>query len=101
MAPSLEEPTSLPTRPSKQVHTHPFAPLSKDEIYSAAGLVKSQWPEGTDLQFKAVTLEEPAKQEAIKYLEAENNGLSTPTIDRRAFVSYYIRKTVSPTAPRR
>jgi len=94
MAP-LEEPTTLPIRSSKQSQTHPFAPLSRDEIRSASGLVQSQWPENTDLQFKAITLEEPAKSEAIPYIEAENAGKTSPSIDRRAFVSYYIRKTVS------
>lgn len=85
--------TSLPIRTAKRVDLHPFAPLSKDEITAAADLIRSQWPEGTDLQFKAVTLQEPAKAEAVPYLAAERSGESTQRIDRRAFINYYIRKT--------
>ena len=85
--------TALPIRTTKQVNSHAFAPLSKYEINAAADFIRSQWPEGTDFQFKAVTLHEPAKSEAIPYLAAERNGQTTPSIDRRAFVNYYIRKT--------
>ncbi|KAJ9621672.1 hypothetical protein H2203_007161 [Taxawa tesnikishii (nom. ined.)] len=90
---STEALSSLPLRPSKQPAAHPFAPLSRHEITNAAALIQSQWPSNTNLHFKAVTLEEPAKAEAAPYLEAEYSGRSLPSIDRRAFVSYYIRKT--------
>lgn len=85
---------SLPVRSSKRTAAHPFAPLSRDEISTASSLIQSQWPEKADLQFKAVTLEEPAKAEAVPFLEAERNGQRLPAIDRKAFVNYYIRKTV-------
>lgn len=85
--------SSLPIRTAKRVDSHPFAPLSRDELATASGLVQSQWPVGTDLQFKAVTLEEPAKVEAVPYLAALRNGDSPASIDRKAFVNYYIRKT--------
>lgn len=85
--------SSLPVRPAKQSYTHPFAPLAGDEIKNAAHLIKSQWPSNTVLHFKAVTLEEPAKAEAVPYLEAEFHGDSLPTIDRRVFVSYYLKNT--------
>lgn len=84
---------SLPVRTTKQTAVHPFAPLSKDEIHAAAALIQSQWPEGADLQFKAITLEEPAKAEAVVYLAAQRSGQSVPSIDRRVFINYYIRKT--------
>lgn len=93
MAPSATNETPLPIRSTKQSTTHPFAPLTGDEIKNASRLIKSQWPENIDIQFKAVTLEEPAKAEAVPYLEAEFRGDALPTIDRRVFVSYYIRKT--------
>lgn len=86
---------SLPVRAAKQTAAHPFAPLSKQEITSAVALIKGRWPADTDLQFKIVTLEEPAKAEAVPYIEAEHNGQNLPSIDRRALVAYYIRKTVS------
>ncbi|KAF2147029.1 uncharacterized protein K452DRAFT_450 [Aplosporella prunicola CBS 121167] len=72
---------------------HPFAPLSGDEIKAASTILRGAWPTGTDVYFKTVTLEEPAKVEAIPYLEAEHSGRSLPTIHRRAFINYYIRNT--------
>jgi len=92
MAPSAD-PVDLPVRTSKQSSSHPFSPLSGDEIRSAAGLLQKEWPEGTDLHFKSITLEEPPKAEVIPYLEAEHNGFAVPSIDRKAMISYYIRKT--------
>ncbi|GAB7346684.1 hypothetical protein MBLNU459_g1806t2 [Dothideomycetes sp. NU459] len=89
------QPTSeaLPVRTSKRAAVHPFAPLSRDEIRTASDLIQSQWPQNSDLQFKAVTLEEPAKAEAVPFLDAQRSGQKVPSIDRRAFVNYYIRKT--------
>lgn len=73
---------------------HPLCPLSGSEIATAADLVRSVWPDHTDLRFKVVTLEEPAKKELAPYLEAEHNGQALPQLPRRAFVAYYIRNTV-------
>lgn len=92
---SLQESTSLPVRTSKQSVTHPLAPLSAQEIQVASSLIYNQWPENTDLQFKVITLNEPAKAEMVPYLEAEFQGQRLPSIDRRVMVAYYIRKTVS------
>jgi len=92
---SLQESTSLPVRTSKQSVTHPLAPLSAQEIQAASSLIYNQWPENTDLQFKVITLNEPAKAEMVPYLEAEFQGQRLPSIDRRVMVAYYIRKTVS------
>jgi len=92
---SLQESTSLPVRTSKQSVTHPLAPLSAQEIQAASSLIYNQWPENTDLQFKVITLNEPAKAEMVPYLEAEFQGQRLPNIDRRVMVAYYIRKTVS------
>ena len=90
--------TSLPLRPAKQTDAHPLAPLSADEIRSAVSIIKSQWPANVDLHFKAVTLEEPAKAEAVPYVEAEFHGYDLPNIDRKAFLNYYIRLTVCSTS---
>ncbi|TIA57557.1 hypothetical protein D6C77_06083 [Aureobasidium pullulans] len=90
---SLQESTSLPVRTSKQSVTHPLAPLSAQEIQAASSLIYNQWPENTDLQFKVITLNEPAKAEMVPYLEAEFQGQRLPSIDRRVMVAYYIRKT--------
>ena len=86
--------TSLPIRPSKHSSLHPFAPLTADEIRTASSVIKSQWPADTELHFKAVTLEEPPKAEAVPYVEAEFHGGKLPNIDRKAMVNYYIKRTV-------
>lgn len=85
--------SSLPVRPAKQTSTHPLAPINSDEIQNSVALIKSRWPQGQDLHFKAIMLEEPAKAEMIPFLEAEFSGDSLPQIDRRVFVTYYLRKT--------
>ncbi|KAK4545123.1 hypothetical protein LTR36_003674 [Oleoguttula mirabilis] len=85
--------TSLPLRSAKQTGTHPLAPLSAEEIEGTVSIIKAQWPTNADLQFKSVTLEEPAKAEMVPYLEAEFHGDSLPNIDRRVSVNYYLRKT--------
>lgn len=72
---------------------HPFAPLSGDEIKNSANLLRAQWPFSTDIQFKAITLEEPSKHEVVPLLEKERRGEAFAALDRRAFVSYQIRKT--------
>lgn len=86
---------SLPIRVAKNMTTHPLAPVNADEIKQSASFVQAQWPAGTDLHFKSITLHEPAKAEVIAYLEAIDNGKAPQKIDRRVMVSYYIRKTVS------
>jgi len=73
---------------------HPLAPIDATEIKQAVAHVRSQWPAGTDLHFKCITLQEPAKQEVVPYLDAEVAGATLPQIDRRVLVTYYIRKTV-------
>ncbi|KAF2772625.1 hypothetical protein EJ03DRAFT_266575 [Teratosphaeria nubilosa] len=85
--------SSLPVRPAKQSNAHPFAPLSADEIRNAAALIRAQWPDNTQFHFKTITLREPAKAEAIPYLEAEFHDSPLPSIDRRSFVNYYLRNT--------
>lgn len=94
MAPHIDDSTPLPVRPAKQSAPHPLAPISSDEIKNAVHLIQGQWPEGTDLHFKAITLHEPAKAEALPYLDAEFNGSDLPQIDRRVFLTYYLRRTV-------
>jgi len=84
----------MPLRTATPMAVHPLAPLSADEIQTAVWHIKAQWPANVDLHFKCVTLEEPIKAETVPYLEAEFHGLSLPKIDRRAFVTYYLRKTV-------
>ena len=79
---------------SKYAAAHPFCPLTAKEISWTAELIRMQWPQGTNLRFNVITLDEPAKREMIPYLQAEHIGQSPPHIDRRAFVAYYIRNTV-------
>ncbi|CAK3900730.1 related to peroxisomal amine oxidase (copper-containing) [Lecanosticta acicola] len=91
--------TSLPTRPANPSTIHPLAPINRDEIQAAVALIRAQWPPGQDLHFKAITLQEPAKAETLPYLEAEFHGRSgdgggeSHHIDRKVFVTYYLRKT--------
>lgn len=83
--------------PSKGTYpiSHPFCPLTASEITTTADLLRSVWPSTIDLRFKVITLDEPAKKSMIPYLEAEHSGSPLPEIPRKAFVSYYIRNTVS------
>ena len=83
-----------PVFKDKHSYSHPLAPVTAEEIENAVSIMKSQWPENTNFQFKAVTLQEPPKAEAVPYIEAEFQGDSLPHIDRRVFVTYYIRNTV-------
>jgi primary-amine oxidase len=91
---STSSESSLPVRAAKQSKTHPLAPIDASEIKQAVSYVRSQWPAGTDLHFKSITLQEPAKKEVVPYLDAEASGAPLPQIDRRVGVTYYIRKTV-------
>lgn len=91
MAANMEAP--LPIRTTTSSLVHPLAPIDAQEIKQAASFVRAQWPAGTDLHFKSITLQEPAKTETIPYLEAHISGQSLPKIDRRVTVTYYIRKT--------
>ena len=79
----------------KHIAPHPLCPLTASEIKGSAELLKACWPPRTDFHFKTITLEEPAKSLLVPFLEAEHKGLRLPLIDRKAFVSYYIRNTVS------
>lgn len=83
----------LPVRTAKQSNIHPLAPINATEIENAVAIIKLQWPGDTDLHFKAITLQEPAKAEAVPYIEAEFHGGDLPHIDRRVFVTYYLRQT--------
>ena len=78
---------------TKVQHVHPYAPLSANEITYASTLLSAQWPEDTDIHYKTVTLAEPPKRDVVPYIEAEARNATLPTIDRKAFVSYYLRKT--------
>ena len=80
---------------AKQVASHPLSPLTASEITTCADLIRGLYPSKTNLQFKAITLEEPEKAQTIPFLEAEHRGGRTTSIDRKAFVNYYIRNTVS------
>ena len=84
----------MPIRVTKETSTHPLAPVSAEEIKQAVTFIRAQWPENTDLHFKSITLQEPAKAAVLPYIEAETSGQPLPSIDRRILVTYYIRKTV-------
>jgi primary-amine oxidase len=81
--------------PAKHYVAHPLCPLTAAEISTTAALIRSLWPAKTDLRFKVITLDEPAKKDFLPYLDAEHAGSGSPFIARKAFVAYYIRNTVS------
>ena len=88
--------TSLPfVGGKKTTPQHPLGPLTASEIKESSQLIKALWPSDVNLQFKSITLREPAKAELLPFLAAEHNGQQTPTIERRSFVIYYLRNTVS------
>jgi primary-amine oxidase len=91
---STQNVTEATPRTAKTVPAHPLAPLSASELQTAALIIRASWPAHTDLHFKVVTLQEPPKTEALKYLEAEHSGQQLPPVSRRAFINYYIRNTV-------
>lgn len=86
-----------PNSTQKHAAAHPLCPITASEIKRSADLMRSIYPSKTDFHFKAITLDEPEKAQLVPYLDAEHRGTSLPRIDRRAFVSYYIRNTVSKT----
>ena len=95
MAPHAEEAKpATPSAPSKQNVAYPLSPLTASEIAKTAELIRSLWPDKTDLRFKAITLDEPAKKEFVSYLDAQHSDSPLPFIARKAFVAYYIRNTV-------
>ena len=77
-----------------QLSLHPSAPLTSDEIRASAELIRGRYPTGTKLLFKQVTLHEPAKEQLAPFLDAEIVGRPCEPIDRRSFITYYIRNTV-------
>ena len=78
----------------KTTPQHPLGPLTAGEITESANLIRSIWPANTNVQFKSITLQEPNKADLVPFLAAEHAGQSTPTIERRSFVVYYLRNTV-------
>lgn len=92
MAPSAVEPIAVPQ--SKGNTPHPYAPLSAAEIQNASDFLRAQWPTGTDIQFKSLTLQEPPKKDVLPYLEAENSGKTASPLSRKACLDYYLRNTV-------
>lgn len=109
MAPSIDI-AALPQRiiPSdtisniatKQSTPHFFAPLSASEIKATATIIKEQWPSGTDVHFKCITLQEPPKADLVPLLDLEQDGQTFTSPSRKAFVNYYIRNTVRLSAAR-
>lgn len=97
MAPSLVADTAPPppasALPSKSSAPHPYAPLTPDEITNASTLLRAQWPQGTDIWFKGVTLAEPPKAEMQPFLDAEAKGETALGPARKAWVNYYLTRT--------
>jgi Cu2+-containing amine oxidase len=73
---------------------HPLG-LTAQEILDTASLIRACWPEESECRFKVLTLLEPPKSQLLPYLMAERSGQPPGHIDRKAFVVYSIRGTVS------
>ena len=86
--------SDLPYRTELQYNVHPLAPLSAEEIRNTRDAIQGTYPQAINLLFKQITLREPAKAELAPYLDAEADGIKLNNIDRRSFVTYYIRNTV-------
>ncbi|KAL2851248.1 copper amine oxidase [Aspergillus pseudodeflectus] len=68
---------------------HPFSQLTPVEIRKVGEIISALSPE-TRLIFKTITLQEPDKKQALKYLEAEHSGSAVrPLVERCAFIAYY------------
>ena len=97
---SMEQvPTSLALvggKKSTSILQNPLGPLTANEISESASLIKGLWPSNTTIQFKSITLQEPDKADLVPFLAAEHAGQQPPSVERRSFVVYYIRNTVSP-----
>lgn len=93
---STEQISNLPkVAPAKQNPVHPLCPITAAEINQSADLIRSLYPAKTDFLFKAITLEEPEKAQLVPYLDAEHSRGRLPRIERKTFVCYYLRNTVS------
>ncbi|EHA52316.1 peroxisomal copper amine oxidase [Pyricularia oryzae 70-15] len=77
----------MTTRPS-----HPFDPLGPQEIAHAASIVRKAHVD-SQLAFRAITLQEPAKDEMITFLEAEASSKtsSNKRPDRLARVQVFVQ----------
>lgn len=90
--PMQQEYTPTPVA-TKYTAAHPLCALGPEEISYTSELIRTLWPEHTDLRFKTITIHEPPKAQLLAYFEAERMKKFLPYIDRKAFTSYYIRNT--------
>lgn len=72
---------------------HPLDPLNPVEITLAAAIIRSAYPPGSPIRFKAITLDEPSKALVLPYLDAEHEGLKLPAVPRTAYVLYVMVNT--------
>ncbi|OAQ59106.1 copper amine oxidase [Pochonia chlamydosporia 170] len=69
---------------------HPFSQLTAAEIKLSSQIIRQLHPANTVIIFKTITLQEPDKEVALEYLQAESEHRpDRPVIDRRSFVAYY------------
>ena len=72
---------------------HPLTPLLPDEIAACVAVLKAGFllPAGSEFQFKAVTLQEPAKASLLAWNEGAGGGGPKPP--RQGYLCYYIKGT--------
>lgn len=75
--------------------SHPFDPLTADEITKAANIVRGAFQEQT-LNFRVVTLKEPPKNDMIKYLDHEHRKVTADRPTRCARVEIIASNVLGP-----
>ena len=66
---------------------HPLDGLSLEETHKARDIVSKQHT-GSNVFFREIYLDEPAKVLMRKYLDAEHSGQTLPSIPRQALCQY-------------
>ena len=61
MATQMQQSFKRDPTTTKYNAAHPVCALGPEEISYASELIRSLWPEHTDLRFKTITLDEPPK----------------------------------------
>ncbi|KAH7150663.1 copper amine oxidase-like protein [Fusarium sp. MPI-SDFR-AT-0072] len=71
---------------------HPFSQLTAAEIKRTSQIVQALHHANASLVYACITLDEPEKNLALAYLQAEHDNRTVrPTVDRRASATYYVK----------
>ncbi|EXJ83065.1 primary-amine oxidase [Capronia coronata CBS 617.96] len=70
-----------------------LSPLTSAEISTCSSIIEAAFPPGTKFHFKFIMLQEPPKETVVAFINANKEGKPRPSIERLAFVAYYIKDT--------